>query len=131
MELSNVVQQFIVKYIGSVDQLEILLLLKQNPTKEWSAEEVARTLFTQPDSVELRLSELTGNGILAQKKRDDRYWYQYGPKSLELDLAVNDLEREYPKYRVTVINLIFSKPIDKIRTFADAFRFIKEDEEEK
>lgn len=41
MQLSEAVQQFIVKYITSVDQLEILLLVRQHLNREWSAEEVA------------------------------------------------------------------------------------------
>jgi hypothetical protein len=32
------------------------------------------------------------------------------------------------KRRVTVINSIYSKPIDKIRTFADAFRLRKDED---
>ena len=30
---------------------------------------------------------------------------------------------------MTVINLIFSKPVDKIRTFADAFRLRKDEDD--
>jgi hypothetical protein len=43
---------------------------------------------------------------------------------------VDEVAAAYPRFRVSIINLIFSKPIDKIRTFADAFRLTKEEKEE-
>jgi hypothetical protein len=130
MQVSEAVQQFIVKYISSVDQLEILLLLKQDPRRAWTADETARALFTQTESVAIRLVELTSQGLLSEKKLAERAVYQYGPRTPDLDAVVTELARVYPAYRVSVINLIFSKPIDKIRTFADAFRFKKDDEQE-
>jgi hypothetical protein len=128
MQLSDALQQFIIKYISSVDQLEILLLLRQDSAREWTAAETARSLFTQPEAVEARMAELAAQGLLAQKKTGDLIKYQYSPRSAELDRLVTDLAHDYPKYRVSIINLIFSKPIDKIRTFADAFRFTKDEE---
>jgi hypothetical protein len=132
MQLSEAVQQFIARYITSVDQIEILLLLKQDPSREWTAESVARKLFTQAEPTGQRLVELALQGLLSEKTISSLRSYRYEPRTVELDRAVNQLAAEYPKYRVTVINLIFSKPIDKIRTFADAFRLRQdEDKEEK
>ena len=113
MQLSEVVQQFIVRYINSVDQLEMLLLLRESAGKDWTADEVARTLFTQIENAEQRLSQLTAQGFLAEKGQK----YRYAPRTPELEREVSELAREYPKYRVSIINLIFSKPIDRIRTF--------------
>jgi len=128
MALSEIVQQFLIKYIHSVDQLEILLLLKNEPQKEWAAEEVARALFTQAEAADARLAELATYQLLLEKKIGNQTTYHYAARG-DLDRAVQDLAEAYPKYRVTIINLIFSKPIDKIRTFADAFRIKKEDDE--
>jgi hypothetical protein len=130
MQISEAVQQFIIKYIHAVDQLEILLLLHNEPSREWTAHETARSLFTQPESAESRMVELVAQGLLSQKKSGDETRYQYGPRTRALDVTVAELAQQYPKYRVSIINLIFSKPIDKIRTFADAFRFTREDKEE-
>jgi hypothetical protein len=57
--------------------------------------------------------------------------YRYAPRTDDLGQAVAQLAREYPVYRVSIVNLIFSKPIDKIRTFADAFRFTKDETDDK
>ncbi|MBI4474162.1 MAG: hypothetical protein HY646_15940 [Acidobacteria bacterium] len=129
MDLPETVQQFITKYIHSVDQLEILLLLRNSPNREWTAAEVSRELFTQPDVAEMRLDELASNNLLIAKKTGDKSSYRYGAHG-PLDHAVSELAQTYPKFRVSIINLIFSKPIDKIRTFADAFRLKKEEEED-
>jgi hypothetical protein len=43
-----------------------------------------------------------------------------------LDAAVAQLAKDYAERRVSVITLIFSKPVDKLRTFADAFRLRKD-----
>jgi hypothetical protein len=128
MHLSDVVQQFILRHINSVEQLEILLMLEKDASKEWTAEEIARTFFTQRDSAELRLRELSNDGLVTAKTVSKKTAYQYAPQTPDLAKAVAELARAYPTYRVSIINLIFSKPIDKIRTFADAFRFTKEDE---
>jgi hypothetical protein len=130
MQVSEAVQQFIVKYITSVDQLEILLLLHEYPEREWNADDVARHLFTESTSAESRLAELAANGLISTKSPGDRMSYRHGPKTPQLERAIAELAKQYPKYRVRIINLIFSKPIDKIRTFADAFRLKQDDEDE-
>jgi hypothetical protein len=43
-ELNERIQRFIAENIASVAQLEVLLLLKQNPDRAWNAEDVARAL---------------------------------------------------------------------------------------
>jgi hypothetical protein len=61
MQLSGRVQQFVVRYINSIDQLEMLLLLAHNPEKDWTAEQIARALFTERESAATRLDELANH----------------------------------------------------------------------
>jgi DNA-binding MarR family transcriptional regulator len=131
MQISDSLQQFILNHINSVEQLEILLMLAGDPSAARTPEEIARMLFTQPQSVATRLDELAAAGLVCLKKDAEREnAYVYMPRRPELAAAVAELTNEYPKYRVSIINLIFSKPIDRIRTFADAFRFTKREEGE-
>jgi hypothetical protein len=130
VRLSETVQQFIVKYISSVDQLEILLLLKQNTHRPWSSDDVARTLATDTASMASRMSELVRAGLICEKPGTPSPTFQYAPSTPELHNAVDELSAVYPQFRVSIINLIFSKPIDKIRTFADAFRLKQEEEDQ-
>jgi hypothetical protein len=131
MHLSEALQQFIIRYINSIDQLEMLLMLQREPSREWTADEITRLLFSERESISSRLEELKDTGLVAAKELSGEIRYRYAPRTPELEDAASELARDYPMYRVSIINLIFSKPIDRIRTFADAFRFKKDDEKKK
>lgn len=119
------VKRFIADHIDSVEALEVLLLLRNDPAREWSAEEVSRELYTQTDSAAKRLTELQSINLLVVTD-EPNLLYRYSPGTGELDHTVSELAKAYKERRVTVIGLIFSSPSDKIRTFADAFK-IKRD----
>lgn len=120
-------RRFIVHHIDSVEQLEILLLLHGHPGRDWSAEAVARELRIASESAGERMEDMASDGLL-KRRGGSPAEYRYAPDNMKLDDAVRSLEAEYTKRRVTVINLIYSKPIDKIRTFADAFRIRKDED---
>jgi DNA-binding Lrp family transcriptional regulator len=121
------VRRFIAHHIDSVEQLEILLLLYREPGRAWSPEAVARELRIASESAGERLEDMVSDGLLKRHGAGPDE-YRYDPKDMKLDDAVRGLAATYAKRRVTVINLIYSKPIDKILTFADAFRLKKEDD---
>jgi hypothetical protein len=112
------VRRFIAGHIESVGQLEVLLLLRAAADKEWTPEEVARAVVTQPASAAGWLEQLRADGLI--RLTGDRY--RYSPPSAEVEQAVDDLAESYAKYRVAVIGLIFSKPSEQVRDFPEAFR---------
>ena len=118
-------RRLIAEHIDSVEQLEILLLLYQHPERSWTAESVARELRVSALSVTDRLKDMTQAGLLSRVE-GSLAEYRCAPESPKLAEAVSGLATAYSERRVTVINLIFSKPVDKIRTFADAFRLRKD-----
>jgi predicted ArsR family transcriptional regulator len=134
--LSEEVKKFITEHISSVEQLEVLLLLHHHLQQAWSAQEVSQELRIDPASAAERLADLEARGLLARREAagggppaEDLTadpLYQYQPQKPHFDHTVSDLAKFYQEYRVTVISLIFSKPIDKIRTFADAFKLRKD-----
>jgi hypothetical protein len=124
-EVLERVLAFVREYIDSVDQLEILLLLRGGPEREWTAEEISRALSTSEASVVARLAYLQSVGLVEMKRPSH---YRYAPKSQDVAQVMEEVSAAYAQYRVRIINLIYSKPIDKIRTFADAFKLRKEDE---
>jgi hypothetical protein len=123
--ISEEVKRFIIDHINSVEQLEVLLFLRSNEDKEWDAGGVSRELRIDPVSAATRLDDLCRQGLLAVRTST---LYRYSPKTRELEQAVRELAETYENHRFSVINMIFSKPIDKIRSFADAFRIRKEGE---
>ncbi len=126
-DLPEGVRRLIAEHIDSVEQLEILLLLYQHPERSWTAEAVARELRVSAFSAGDRLKEMARAAILSHLE-GSAVEYRYAPESPQMAEAVAGLATAYTERRVTVINLIFSKPVDKIRTFADAFRLRRDDD---
>lgn len=116
------VKRFISAEIESVEQLEVLLLLRGAADKEWTAKEVARALVTQAESAAAWLEKMAGSGLL--RAQGDSY--RYAPRTKTVDETVDRLAESYAKYRVTVIALIFSKPSERVMLFSDAFRIRRE-----
>jgi hypothetical protein len=119
--LPEAVLLFIRAHINSVEQLETLLLLRSTRDREWTALQLSQELRTAADSASERLVDLESRGLLS-KPRPSPPTYRYAPRTPALERTVNALAGAYAERRYTVINLIFSKPVDKIRVFADAFR---------
>jgi hypothetical protein len=119
------VHRFLYQNIDSVEQLEVLLLLRQSP-RGWSADEVARELYSHPSSILHRLSSLAGRGLLREL---EPACFQYAPRSADLHETVTRVAETYRERRVAVITLIASKPVENVRAFSDAFRIRRKKEE--
>ena len=122
------VKAFIAAHIESVLQLEVLLLLHAQAPRQFTAAELAQELRIDAAWVSVQLASLADAGVLtaAAPAPGAAPQSRYEPRAADLDRAVAGLAREYAARRVTVIGLIFSKPVDKIRSFADAFRLRKD-----
>lgn len=116
-EVPSDVVTFVTEYIESIEQLEVLLLVASGG--EWTAERIARELRGNEASVANWLERLNHSGLAAQVSSGS---YTYQPSTPELKRAVAQLDSAYRTARYRVIELIFSKPLDKIRTFSEAFR---------
>lgn len=124
--LPDDVYRFLYHNIDSVEQLEVLLLLNQSPERGWTAEEIARALYSHPSSILHRLTSLAGRGLLREL---EPACFQYAPRSTELHDTVSRVAETYRERRVAVITLIASKPIENVRAFSDAFRIRRNKEE--
>jgi hypothetical protein len=114
------VRRFIASEIHSVEQLEVLLLLQGSPEREWRASEVSQQLASHPHSAETRLLDLRARGLVQAREQDGELIYRYAPPR-ETEPIVAALATAYAERRTSVITMIFSKPIDSVRTLADAF----------
>jgi hypothetical protein len=118
------IRQFIIDHIDSVMQLEMLLLIAAQPQRAWTAKDLAELLRIDPAWVDSQLRAMAAGGLVTEQA--DPPAFRFEPRSADLSQAVDELARTYADRRVTVIGLIFAKPIDKIRSFADAFRIRKD-----
>jgi len=119
-EIPEHVVAFLREYIDSVDQVEILLLLKSKSGSECTAEDISRSLSTPAASVASRLAHFHAVGLVDMKPGAVPQ-YQYRPKSADLEQAVQDLEEAYAKYRVRLINLISSMVQSPWRAWRSAY----------
>ena len=124
-EIPDIVRRFIAQHIDSAELLETLLLVHSAPEREWSPEEVARSIYTVPAGATRRLEQLVDMG-LASSTGTANPAYRYAPSSASLAEQVDALAAAYRAQRVAVINLIFNKPPDPLRSFADAFKLRKD-----
>ena len=125
--LPEEVARFVLQCIDSVEQLEVLLLLRESPDTAWSPEAVARQLYSNPSSIARRLATLQAHQLLTTTDPPSSYRYQ--PKTPELSATITRLAEMYRERRVAVITLIASKPIENVRAFSDAFRLRKKDKD--
>jgi hypothetical protein len=125
-EISNEVKKLILDHINSVEMLEVLLLLNGQPNRSWTAADVSAELRTDIHSAERRLQDLSSKHLILSLSHSSNKEYRFDSQNGELDRIVGDLRSAYKVRKFTVIDLIFSKPLDAIQTFADAFKFKKE-----
>ena len=118
--LSESLQRFVLERLPSIEQIEIVLLLRRDRTRAWSAPEVASELGTPPESTAMRLFLLASNGIVAF----DGGRYRYGAAS-EVEPLVDELASAYDGRRAALVSLVGGQPADPLRSFADAFKLKK------
>lgn len=120
------VQQFILRRIDSIAQLEALLLLSGHAHVAWTAENVARRLYvSEPETVAM-MERMREQGLVAVVPGDP-VTYRYEPESAELDEIVKRVVENYVKHLVPVTNLVHEKARARVKQFADAFKFRKEE----
>ncbi len=110
------IRHFIFEHINSVEQIEVLLFLRQNAEKTCTSEAISVELRSSRASVLQRLESLMAIGLV-QKNGEE---FQYNPRTNELRNTVNQLSEIYRLKRQKVFEIIFS-PMKKAKNFADAF----------
>jgi hypothetical protein len=130
-ELPSDIGKFITEHINSIEQLEILLFLyksaNQESNKAWNADGVSQELQIKTAIAAEHLTALQSQGIFeADGKVPSSYWYN--PSKTEINRVVAKLAATYQKNRASVINLIASQRIEKLRAFLNASRTRKDEE---
>lgn len=123
--LSSSVEDFILKYIDSLEELEILLLLNASSERAFTVAAVYEHIKSTPLSVQQKLEDLTTKGLV-QTTSDNPVQYRFEPQTEELILSVRDLAGAYKERRLRVLECLFSKPISSLRIFADSFKLRKD-----
>lgn len=126
-DIPDRVKEFVFNSVDSVELLEVVFLLRADPTKVWDAESLSNELRSSPTSMKGRLKTLKSLKLI--QERSNPKGYVYSPSTHELDLLLGELFVEYQTKRHRVLELIFS-PLKRARDFADAFRLSSSEEDE-
>lgn len=124
--LPEEVKRFLETNIDSVDQLEILRVLGEDPQKEWRAIDLAGEVQTAPQTIGSHLSALNARGLLSLQTRGSELFCRFGPNNAELAERAARLLQAYRERPVTMIKLVYAAARDSLKTFAEAFRIKKE-----
>lgn len=124
VRINEELKAFILDKIESVGHVEVLCLLAQEPKKLWTADEVRRELRTNESMAASQLDNLLKLGFLNQGPNGA---YYFDPIELKSAHLVNQLIESYRDRKMMIINLIYSKPTEKVRNLAEAFKIRKGD----
>ena len=123
------VRRFILDHIGSVEMLNVLMLLFKQPGRTWTANEVGSELRTNEWSADLQLQALAARELV-RASTDTPPRYQAETRHAA---QVASVARTYEERRVAMITLIYSRPddvaaepVDPVQAFADAFKIRKD-----
>jgi hypothetical protein len=119
------VKQFLDANIDAVDQLEILRLVVGESQKDHASLALAQELQVPLETVEAHVRALESRGLLTIVSAQPLIC-KHGPRTPELDAQVQQLVKTYLERPVTLIKMVYEKPKDQLRTFADAFRLKKD-----
>jgi hypothetical protein len=120
------IEDFLLRHIDSVAQLEALLLLRTNAELVWSADTLAKRLYIPIQETAEILARLCADGFLAAQSSEPLL-YQYHCASSEQAHMVDQVAEFYARYLIPVTHLIHTKPRTRVQEFADAFRLRKKE----
>jgi DNA-binding IclR family transcriptional regulator len=111
--------------VGSLEELEVLLLLQRTRERRWEVFEITRELGLPDGIVDTTLVALRSQGFVASEGPGGREW-NYQPRTAELAALVERLAAVYVERRLEVMRLLSAWALERVRdsaarAFADAF----------
>jgi hypothetical protein len=121
--VSERLKTFLEQRLSSLDPIEVVLLLRADPSRSWTAPEVAATLGTAPEAAAMRLFLLASGGLIAfEPSSIPRYRY------VSSDAVTNALLQELSDVMADnrdAVMIAVEAPRDPLRSFSDAFKLKK------
>jgi predicted ArsR family transcriptional regulator len=127
-EVRSQVDQFILNEIDSVPHLEALLLVWNRRPKQWSAEQMARELYVQPERAATILQDLVNRSLVSVNRETSPGFFFYQSNPGVRENLLDAVDRIYRAEVVRVSTMIHAKASPAVRDFARAFRIKKERE---
>lgn len=115
--------EFVETSLDSVWSLELLLTLRDEPGRLWSSEELIAHLRSSPLVVGRSIDKLLASGLIVLEAENT---VRYGPASADQERLVKELADAYRVRPAAIRRIILRSSADQLRTFADAFKIIKD-----
>lgn len=116
------VREFMKNYINSVAILDLLIMIKNQPAREWTANDVSAEMRTNPSYAMLQLNQLVDAKVI---EKSEKGFFRYKVDSPHHEV-IEQLEEFYNLKKSSIINQIYSQPLDSLRDFANAFKIKKD-----
>jgi hypothetical protein len=116
------------RHIRSLEDLEILLLLRRTPERWWTAPEIARDVSTTQTNAKDSVERLSGSFLEVRASAEPAF--RFSTPNPELQAMVGELHAVYQENRSNLIRFIVPQPAAAIQDFADAFKLEKKEKEE-
>jgi hypothetical protein len=124
-EIPSRVLQFLAERIDTVPQLEALLLLWENPQRQWSEEELAARIYVGRPVAATILQALQRQQ-LATAEPASPVRYRYNPQWDASGEVMPEVAATYRRHLVPIATFIHSRASTAVREFARAFDFKKD-----
>jgi len=109
---------FIDRHIESIEQLEVLLFLHLQEASR-TTPEIFHEIQSSQASVNMRLKQLESAGLIVQESLGQ---YRINRRDEPQQQTLDELAKCYRTMRVRIIEAIYARRSDAVRTFADAFK---------
>ncbi len=124
-QLTESARRFLVEVIGSLERLDILLVMHHHEGRWWTAATLACELRMPAATVEEDVNAL-GRQNLINVRLGEHVLYRFDPGTSELRQLVEEIVNVHYANRGAVAAVISSPGSSSARLFADAFRLWKD-----
>lgn len=123
-EIPAAVLSFIIKRIDSVTELETLLIMSAEESREWSIDEIAARIYTASPSAAAVLQALRRRNLVSVNASGTRF--QFSPSSEDERQVVVQTATAYRANLISIATLIHNKASGPVQEFARAFSLKKD-----
>ena len=119
-DISEEMRKFIFNHIDSIEQLEVLFLLRNHLPRKWTVFEISSELRSSPESILKRIESNRSTGLIRTIDDTGSRLFEYYATDVKLENMVEELAVAYRNQPHRIIELIYS-PTKRVRSFASAF----------
>jgi hypothetical protein len=124
-EVPKEIADFVRQNFSSVSSLEVFLLVRSLLPAGITAEDLGLEMRSNSSHAANLLEELVKKGLLTSENQQGIKKYFCRTNGKDLSDLCDRLSAVYNQKRFRIINLIYESSLDKLKTFADAFKIRK------